>query len=59
MGSAKLTKTADLDKHKYTGYGIELDFCSEFSFTDESLGKNVFFFSWYRVVESYDEEADT
>ena len=43
MGSAKLTKTADLDKHKYTGYGIELDFCSEFSFTDESFGKNVFF----------------
>ena len=30
FGSVKLTKNADLDKYKYTGYGIGFDSCSEF-----------------------------
>ena len=38
FGSAKLTKNADLDKYKYTGYGIGFDFRSEFLFTDGSYG---------------------
>ena len=38
-GSVKLTKNADLDKYKYTGYGIGLNFYSQFSFTGGSMGK--------------------
>ena len=37
--SVKLTKNADLDKYKYTGYGIGFDSHSEFLFTDGSYGK--------------------
>ena len=44
FGSVKLTKNADLDKYKYTGYGIEFDSRSEFLFTDGSYGKNVIIF---------------
>ena len=46
----KLTKTnagldnADLDKCRYSGYGIELDSCSEFLFIYGSFGKNVIIF---------------
>ena len=32
---------ADLDKYKYTGYGIGFDSHREFLFTDGSFGKNV------------------
>ena len=41
FGPVKLTKNADLDKYKYTGYGIGFDFRSECLFTDE---KNVIIF---------------
>ena len=44
FGSVKLTKIADLDKYKYTGYGIGFDSCSEFLFTDGSYRKNVIIF---------------
>ena len=44
FGSIKLTKNADLDKYKYTGYGIGFDSCSEFLFTDGSYGKSVIIF---------------
>ena len=44
FGSVKLTKNADLDKYKYTGYGIEFQSRSEFSFTDGSFGKKVIIF---------------
>ena len=44
FGSVKLTKNADLDKCKYTGYGIGFDSCSDFLFTDGSYGKNVIIF---------------
>ena len=30
FGSVKLTKNADLDEYKYSGYGIGFDSCSEF-----------------------------
>ena len=39
IGSVKLTKNADLDKYKYSGYGIGFESRSEFSFTDGSMGK--------------------
>ena len=40
----KLTKNADLDKYKYTSYGIGFNSRSQSSFTDESYGKNVIIF---------------
>ena len=44
FGSVKHAKNADLDKYKYTGYGIGFDSRSEFLFTDESYGKDVIIF---------------
>ena len=44
LQSVKLTKNADSDKYKYSGYGIGFDSRSEFSFTDASMGKNVIIF---------------
>ena len=44
FGSVELTKNADLDKYKYTGYGIGFDFRSEFLFTDGSFGKKMSLF---------------
>ena len=41
FGSVKLSKNANPDKHKYNGYHIGFDSCSEFLFTDESIGRNV------------------
>ena len=35
---------ADLDKNKYSGYGIGFDSSSEFSFSDWGVGKNVIIF---------------
>ena len=40
----KVTKNADPDKYIHSGYGIAFDFHSEFSFTDRSIGQNVFSF---------------
>ena len=37
----KLTKNADPDKYKYSGYGIGFDSRSKVLFTDRSMGKNV------------------
>ena len=44
FGSVKLTKNADLDKHKYRGYGIRFDSHSESSLPDGSMAKNVIIF---------------
>ena len=44
FGSVKLTKNADLDKYKYSGYGIGFNSHSEFSFTDGRFAKNVIIF---------------
>ena len=39
-----VTKKADLDKYKYSGYGRGSDSCSEFLFIDGKFGKNVIIF---------------
>ena len=39
FGSVKLTKTADLDKYKYTGYCIGFYSRGEYSLPDGSVGK--------------------
>ena len=44
MVSLKLTKNTDLDKYKYSSYGIGFDYRSEFLYTDRSFGKNVIIF---------------
>ena len=44
FGSVKLTKNADLDKYKYTGYSIGFDSCGEYSLLNRSVGKNVIIF---------------
>ena len=45
FGYVKLTKNANLDKHKFTAYDIGFDCRSEFSFTDDRMKKkNVIFF---------------
>ena len=44
LGSVELTNNADLDKYKYVGWGKGFDSCSEFSFTDRSMGKNILTF---------------
>ena len=44
FGSVKHAKNADLDKYKYTGYGIGFDSRSEFLFTNGIYGKNVIIF---------------
>ena len=41
FGAVKLTKNADLDKYKYSGYSIGFDLRSEFLLSDGSIGKNV------------------
>ena len=44
FGFVKLNKNVDPDKYKYSGYSIGFDSRSEFSFADESMGKNVIIF---------------
>ena len=44
FGAVKLTKDADPDKYKNSGYGIGFDLRSEFSFTDGSMGKKWHYF---------------
>ena len=44
FGSVKLIKNANPDKYKYSSYSIGFDSCSECSFTDGSMGKNVIIF---------------
>ena len=39
-----LTKNADLEKYKYSGYGIEFDRRSRFSFPIGGFGQNVLIF---------------
>ena len=39
-----MTKNADIDKYKYSGYGIEFDRKGSFSFPGVGLGKNVIIF---------------
>ena len=41
FGSVNLTKNAELDKYKNSEYGIGFDSGSEFSLSDDSIGKNI------------------
>ena len=58
--SVKLTKNADLDKYKYSGYGMGFDSRSEFLFTDGSFGKNVIIFgadiSWSMHIDNKNKD---
>ena len=44
FGAVKLTKNNDIDKCKYTGYGIGFDSKGIFLFSDGSFGQNVIIF---------------
>ena len=44
FGSVKPNKNTDLDKYKYTGYGIGFDSRGEYPLPDGSVGKNVIIF---------------
>ena len=44
FGSVKLTKNADPDKYRYSGYDIRFDSPSVFSFTDGSMERNFIIF---------------
>ena len=39
FGAVKLTKNADPDKYCYSGYGIQFDACSHFSYQNGKWGK--------------------
>ena len=43
FGAVKLTKNSNIDKYKYSGYGIGIDRRGEFSFGD-GFGQNVITF---------------
>ena len=44
FGTVKLTKNADTDKYKYSGYGAAFNSCSEFLLSDGRMQKNVIVF---------------
>ena len=44
FGAVTLTKNADIEKYKYSGYGIGFDRRSSFSFTVGGFGQNVLIF---------------
>ena len=41
FGAVKLTKNADVDKYKYSSYGVRFDSQSAFSLSNSSIRKNV------------------
>ena len=44
FGAVTLTKNADIDKYRYSGYGIEFDRIGSFSFLSCGFGQNVLIF---------------
>ena len=44
FGAVALTKNADIDNYKYSGYGIGFDRRSSFSFPSGGFGQNVLIF---------------
>ena len=44
FGAVTLTKNADIEKYKYSGYGIGFDTRSSFSFPSSEFGQNVLIF---------------
>ena len=45
FGAVTLTKNTDIEKYKYSGYGIGFDRRSSFSFLGGGFGQNVLIFS--------------
>ena len=41
FGAFSLTKHADIDQYKYSGYGIGFDRKGEFSFGSNAFGRNL------------------
>ena len=50
FGTVTLTKIADTDKYKYSGYGIGFNRRSSFSFPSGGFGQNILFFGVDRVL---------
>ena len=44
FGAVTLTKNADINRYKYSGYGTEFDRRSSFSFPGGGFGQNVLIF---------------
>ena len=44
FGAVKLTKNADIDKNKYSGYGIGFDLRGSFTHISGGYGRNVIIF---------------
>ena len=44
FGAVTLTKSIDIDKYRYSGYGIEFDRRSSFLFPGDGFGQNVLIF---------------
>ena len=44
FGAVKLTKNSDIDKYKYSGYGIEFDAKGTFSFPSGGIVQNIIIF---------------
>ena len=44
FGAVTLTKDSDIEKYRYSGYGIEFDRRSNYSFPGGGFGKNVLIF---------------
>ena len=55
FGAVTLTKNADIDKYRYSGYGIGFDRKSSFSFLGGGFGQNVIIFG---VDLSYSAHID-
>ena len=54
FGAVTLTKNADIEKYKYSGYGIGFDRRSSFSFPSGGFGQNILiFWSRYEFFYSY------
>ena len=50
FGAVTLTKNADIDKYRYSGYGIGFDRRGRFSFPDAGFGQDVLIFRVDRVL---------
>ena len=51
FGAVRLTKNVDIDKYRYSGYGIGFDRKGSFSFSGSGFGQNVIIFgAKYQLV---------
>ena len=56
LGAVSLTKNADIDKYKYSGYGIGFDRHGGFSFGTRGFGRNCIIFGADLSSSSYDNK---